>query len=174
MSFVPNTERFQKLLLLYIAKEFLFPLTEDQFIKIILDNGFMSYIDYKQSINELIKTSQIKTEQRAGLEVYKITEDGIYTLEQFISFLPDSPREAFHQYVENNLHKIKNETLLDSSYRYLEDGQTEITCNIRENNSLLMSLKMYIGDEYTAKAICENWETASPMIYQILLDTLLR
>lgn len=174
MTFVPKSEKVQKVLLLYISQKFIFPLTEDQFIKIILDNEFMSYIEYKAYLNELMETEQIELVEKAGQKVYQITDDGSFTLEQFINLLPDSPKEAFHDYVKKNLHQIKAETLLDSSYKYCDDGQMEITCNIRENNALLLSMKVYIGDEYTAKAICENWETASPMMYKIIMDTLLR
>ena len=51
MSFVPNNEKTKKLLLLYIAKEFSFPLTEDQFLRIIMDNEFMDYLDFKEYLS---------------------------------------------------------------------------------------------------------------------------
>lgn len=174
MAYVPNSEKIQKLLLLYITEEFIFPLTEEQFVKIILDNEFMNYIEYKSYLNDLINTKQIKREEIAGQQVYVITEDGSNTLKEFTDLLPISPRDAFHEYVSKNLHQIKTETLLDSSFKYLNDGHTEITCNIRENNALLMSLKIYMDDPETAKTICKNWESASPMMYKIIMDTLLR
>lgn len=174
MPFIPNSEKTRKLLLLYVADKFIFPLTEDQFIKIVLDNEFMNYVDYKECLNDLIEVGHIIIDNNAGIDQYKISDGGKYALDQFVSDLPDSTKEAFDKYLKNNLYKIKKETLLDSSYKYLDNGQMEITCNVRENNSMLMTLKMYIGDEDTAKEICENWETASPVVYQVLLDTLLR
>ena len=173
MTYVPAKEQIQKLLLLYIAEEFIFPLTEEQFIKIVLDNEFMNYIDYKNRLNGLIETKQIKLEESAGQMVYMITADGSDTLKECIDILPISPKEAFHAYVKNNLHEIKSETLMDSSIKPLNNGQTEITCNVRENNALLMSVKIYVEDDNTAKTISKNWESSSPIMYQIIMDTLI-
>lgn len=174
MTYVPAKEQIQKMLLLYIAEEFIFPLTEEQFIKIVLDNGFMNYIEYKDCLNGLMKAKQIMQEESAGQLVYAITADGSETLAKCMDILPVSPKEAFHEYVKNNLHRIKTETLLDSSLKYLPDGQAEVTCNIRENDALLMSVKVYMEDKDAAKVMCENWEKASPVMYQIIMDTLLK
>lgn len=174
MAFIPNSEKTRKLLLLYVAEKFTFPLTEDQFIKIVMDNGFMNYVDFKESVNELIAVDHMDLVESAGQTVYKISKDGSYALGQFVDDLPNSTKESFDEYLNDNRHQIKAQTMRDSSYRYLEDDTVEVTCNLRDKDALLMSMKVYLKEKETAKAVCENWEIASPIIYEILMDTLLR
>lgn len=174
MSFVPNNEKTKKLLLLYIAKEFSFPLTEDQFLRIIMDNEFMDYLDFKEYLNDLTDTGQIAKTDKAGLDVYEITEDGEFTLAEFQNLLPLSTKEAFQTYVEENVKEIKHETLLDSSYKYGQDGSIEVECHVRDKDSQLLTLTLYTDNEETAKQICSKWEKSSSTIYQTIYDSLLK
>lgn len=168
-----NTPAKRRLLLLYITQKFNLPLTEDQFIKIILDNDWMTFFDFKEALDNLMETGQVKLEQKTSIQVYTLTEEGLNTLSHFENTLPLSVRKGVDEYIRLHNEQIKKETLLESSYTYLPDGRMEVTCHVREKTGELMTLTLYVEREDYAKAICQNWNKTSPTIYSLLLQKLL-
>ncbi|MBQ9624784.1 MAG: DUF4364 family protein [Clostridia bacterium] len=174
MGYLPKSSNIQKLLLLYITREFEYPLTEELFLKIIIDNEFMDYIEFKDCLNALLADKHIEKKLVAGLKAHKITEEGNSILNEFINKIPPSAISDLKDYFKNKFEEIKQKHTYESTYKILEDGRAEIFCAIREKDEMLLSMNVYVGDNASAKAICQNWETASPVMYRIIMDTLLR
>lgn len=169
MTFIPQSVMQRKLLLLYIAKSFEFPLTEEQFAKIIADNQWMAFFDYKDNLSELIANGQLALSPLDGLPVYRLTPEGETALVHFEKDIVPSMKQAVHQYIERNRELIKTQTLLESSYRYMLDDRLEVTLQIREKSGLLMCVTLYVEDEQEAARICQNWQDTSPDFYRDLM-----
>lgn len=172
MSFIPKTAMQKKLLLLYIAREFKYPLTEEQFINIITENDWMSFFDYKDNIMELLSSGQLCYQQSGEINIYSLSNEGEQALELFAKDLPPSTKDAVKDYLEQNSERIQNETLLESSFHYTLWGNYEVDLHVREKGSKLMSVSLIVDDEQTASRICENWKESSPEFYMSLIETL--
>jgi len=149
------------------------PLTEDQFIKIVIDNDWMSFFDFKEILNELIKTKQIELVDIDDIKSYMITESGKHSLELFKTRLPISIRTSVKEYINLKNEIIKKETLMDASYTFLEEDKYRVECNVRDKNGKVFTVTIYTINETYAKKICSNWEKSSEDLYEILLSKLI-
>lgn len=172
MSFVPKSEMQKKLLLLYICQNFNLPLTEDQFIKIVMDNEWMDFVDFKIYLNELMETKQVSFETHGDISYYVITAEGEKALKIFAKKLPQSIKASVTNYFLDNFVQIKKETLVESKYKHIENNSYKVTCTAREKDSDIMSITLYMPTEEYAKKVCKNWDDESSDIYQFIISKL--
>ena len=99
-----------------------------------------------------------------------------YNNEILITDKNDQNEEQLRELKDLGVKFIKTdnpETLLDSSYKYGQDGSIEVECHVRDKDSQLLTLTLYTDNEETAKQICSKWEKSSATIYQTIYDSLL-
>ena len=81
MSLEPLT--LYKLMTLYMLNKVNFPLTDAQISDFFLNKEYITYFSFRQVISELIETKLITCETVRNASYYKITDDGIETVDLF-------------------------------------------------------------------------------------------
>ena len=83
MSVDPLT--LYKLMTLYMLNKVNFPLTNAQLSVFFQEKGYTTYIGFQQVLTELEETNLISYETIRNTYYYKITKDGIETINFFVN-----------------------------------------------------------------------------------------
>ena len=151
-----------KLILLYIFDQMETPLSEETLIEICNENDWLSYMDCKQAISELINSSFI-------------TNDGSSCLIHFPNKIPLSIRESIKEEVSKNRINYRKRQEYFSDYFKNDDGTYTVILKILPSTEQqpLLELKLNIPSRITAKWIYKNWKDKAAVIYELINENLI-
>ena len=100
-----------KLILLYIFDQCSVALIEDIIVNdIATANGWISYMDCKDAIADLIKTDYlVNAAGKNSVPRYKITPDGRECLNCFFYKIPASTRDAIKEHIKKNIMSYRKQ-----------------------------------------------------------------
>jgi predicted transcriptional regulator len=160
-----------KLILLYILNKLDLPITNSQFMKIVLENRLMNYFTYQQTISELLENGLIHQTETKQWPQYSITSQGENSLALFDGRIPLD----IENFVKNNMKEIKTKLKSDSLIHaeiIEENGSFMVKCNVRENNFSLIDITLTVGTRSDAQRIANNWKNHSQPIYAEIIKSL--
>lgn len=160
-----------KLIILYVLSKFSTPLSQIQLMKIILENRFMNYFTYQQTLNELQTNSLIIVTEKEDIPFYEITSSGKSSL----AFFQDRIPLAVENFINNNIKDLKSQIKTDALVQAKvleEDGQFKVLCSINEDNFSLIHLQLTVGTRSDAQRLSNNWKEFSQPIYAEIIQTL--
>ena len=114
MSLEPLT--LYKLMTLYMLNKVNFPLTNAQISGFFLDKDYTSYFVLQQVISELIESKLISSETVRNTSYYRITDDGIETIELFTAKIPVAIIDDIDIFLLDNKYELRNEVGTLSDY----------------------------------------------------------
>lgn len=162
-----------KLLLLYIFSKIKLPISNNQITQIVLENNFINYFTLHQYISELMTSGFIEYTVEDNKHRLLITENGNKVLTMFENRLPKNKSQVIDDYLEKNLDKIKKEITVSAEYTIENKDNYIVNLITKENNRVLMDLKINVATNKQAQELCKRWKNSSSEIYEKLLHFLI-
>ena len=172
MSLEPLT--LYKLMTLYMLNKVNFPLTNAQISGFFLDKDYTSYFVLQQVISELIESKLIVSETVRNTSYYRITNDGIETVELFTSKIPVAIIDDIDIFLLDNKYELRNEVCTLSDYYKSTNQDYIVNCQIKEGQNTLIDLNLSVPSEDVAETMCNNWKAASQELYSTIMKTLMK
>ncbi len=174
-SFITNQNldsKVQKLVILFVFDKMAIPLQEATILDICsADNNWLSYMECKQYLNELLETNLIYRLPKS--DTLNITQDGIGCLSLFYTRIPTSIRDQVVAYTRDNRMRFKKRQSYFCDYSKNADGTYTVIMRINNDITTLMELKMVVTNRQTAKYIYKNWVDKASSTYSIIHDNLI-
>ena len=172
MSLEPLT--LYKLMTLYMLNKVNFPLTDAQISDFFLNKEYTTYFSFRQVISELIETNLITSETVRNASYYKITDDGIETIDLFTSKIPVAIIDDMDIFILENKYELRNEVGTLSDYYKSTNQDYVVNCQIKEGPNILIDINISVPSEDVAETMCNNWKGASQELYSPIIKTLMK
>lgn len=150
-----------------------FPLTTSQISEFVLDKGYTSYFRLQEALSDLTQSDLIRTETTHNRTLYHLTENGAETILYFSRKISPAIRKDIDDFLREKQYDLKEEASIKSDYYLNTNREYEVRCQIVENGSSLIDLKLTVPTETEAEAIVNHWNAKSQEIYTLLLTNLL-
>ena len=168
-----ETFTLYKLIILYMLNKVDFPLTTSQISACVLDKGYTSYFKLQEAPSELASPGLIRPETTHNRTLYHLTENGAETIHYFSNKISSAIRKDIDDFLKEKQYDLKEEVAVKSDYYLNTNKEYEVRCQIVENGSSLIDLKLTVPTETEAEAIANRWDLNSQQIYAQLLANLL-
>ena len=168
-----ETYTLYKLIVLYMLDKVDFPLTTSQISEFILDKGYTTYFRLQETLSELTDSELLKIETTHNRTLYRLPETGADTIHFFSNKISPEIRTEIDDFLKEKQYDLKEEVAVKSDYYLKTDHQFEVQCQIVENGSSLIDMRITVPTEKEAKAIVNNWNLKNQEIYASLLSQLL-
>lgn len=172
MSLEPLT--LYKLMTLYMLNKVNFPLTDAQISDFFLNKEYTTYFSFRQVISELIETNLINCETVRNASYYKISDDGIETIELFTSKIPVAIIDDMDIFILENKYELRNEVGTLCDYYKSTNQDYVVNCQIKEGPNTLIDINISVPSEDVAETMCNNWKGASQELYGTIMKTLMK
>ena len=167
MSLEPLT--LYKLMTLYMLNKVNFPLTNTQISGFFLDKEYASYFVFQQVISELLDSKLITSEVVRNTSYYRITDDGIETIELFTSKIPVAIIDDIDIFLIDNKYELRNQVGTLADYYKSTNQDYVVNCQIKEGQSTLIDLSISVPSEDVAENMCNNWQNMSQELYETIM-----
>jgi hypothetical protein len=161
-----------KLLILYLLRSISMPLSEMQILRIVTENGWISYFDMKECMFELIESKLVEQRETPSGDFYAISELGRNTLFYFEKELLGSLRKSIDAYCEANRDDLRLETELSAEYVRIDEGEYKVMLKVLENQIPVFELNLITYSKESAEAFIKKWKDVAPKIYKSTYDSL--
>ena len=168
-----ETFTLYKLIILYMLNKVDFPLTTSQISEFVLDKGYTSYFKLQEALSELAESGLIHPETTHNRTLYHLTENGDETIHYFSNKISSAIRKDIDDFLREKQYDLKEEAAVKTDYYLNTNKEYEVRCQIVENGSSLIDLKLTVPTEKEAAAIANHWNLHSQQIYTLLLSNLL-
>ena len=168
-----ETFTLYKLIILYMLNKVDFPLTTSQISEFVLDEGYTSYFKLQETLSELTQSELIHPENTHNRTLYHLTENGAETIHYFSNKLSPAIRDDIDEFLKEKQYDLKEEASIKSDYYLNTNREFAVRCQIVENGSSLIDLRLTVPTEKEAEAIVNHWNGKSQEIYTLLLTNLL-
>lgn len=168
-----ETFTLYKLIILYMLNRVDFPLTTSQISEFILDKGYTTYFKLQEALSDLSVSGLLQTETTHNRTLYHLTENGAETIHYFSNKISTDIRNEIDTFLKEKRYDLKEESSIKSNYYLNTKKEFEVRCQIVENGSSLIDLKLTVPTQKEAEAIVNRWNTKSQEIYALLLANLL-
>ena len=172
MSLEPLT--LYKLMTLYMLNKVNFPLTNTQISGFFLDKEYASYFLFQQVISELLDSKLITSEVVRNTSYYRITDDGIETIELFTSKIPVAIIDDIDIFLIDNKYELRNQVGTLADYYKSTNQDYVVNCQIKEGQSTLIDLSISVPSEDVAENMCNNWQNMSQELYETIMKMLMK
>ncbi len=161
-----------KLLVLYLLNSIDIQLSEMQILRIVTDNGWMNYFDFKECMFELIESNLVSQEETSNGSLFEITELGSTTLFQLKNEIFNSQRKAVDEYCVANRDALRLETELFADYVKIDEGEYKVMLKVLENQVSVFELNLVTYSKHSAEDFIKKWKDVAPKIYKNTYDFL--
>ena len=161
-----------KVLILYILYKANKPLTNEEFLKLVLSVTDMNYFYFQQFTLDLINVGYIYTFQKEDQTVYTITDSGKRTLDLTLDLLPGIIKLQADTKLKPILDSSEEEKSIVAEYTPLSENHYTIVCKVVDNNETVFEIKTFAGSREQAKEIVDNWQKNANEIYPEILGIL--
>lgn len=163
-----------KLILLFVFDTMAMPLSEETVLELTThDNEWLSFIDCKQSLVELLETDLIFAKRTSDKTYYTITTDGRKCLAHFYTRIPSSLRDEITRFTRANRLQYRKKQEYFSDYQKNPDGSYTVILRITDSGSTIMELKLVVANRRTANRIYNNWVNRAAQVYGMLYETII-
>ena len=162
-----------KLMILYLLKQVRFPLTRAQLSDFMLKE-YCTFFAFQQAVQELLDSHLMKESPVRNYVRFEITREGEEALEYFGNKIPEVIRKEMDEFLEENKIRLRTEMGIVSSYQENENGEYQVSCEVREGKSVLIKLDLAVPTKEQAQIICERWHDSNEAVYAAVMQELLR
>lgn len=161
-----------KALILYILYKVNKPITNDEFLKLVLSITDINYFYFQQFLLDLLETKYITSYKNDDNILYTITNEGIEALKLTGDMIPGILKLKVDNNFKNELDIIENEVSITAEYMPKGEKSYVVKCKIVENGETMFELKTFAGSTEKAKFIVENWKNNAIDIYPKIINAL--
>lgn len=151
-----------KILICHMLSEVPEPLTREDILSVICENGMANFFDTSAAIEELLASHHLEESKDRQLTATSTGRNAAITLRDS---LPYTVRERSIAFAKKRLERRKNEESTDVVIRETENGFT-VTCSIGDEGSSLLSLSLLVADESQAYLIREQFRSNPLLLYK--------
>ena len=168
-----ETFTLYKLIILYMLNKVDFPLTTSQISEFILEQGYTTYFKLQETLSELVDSELVSVENTHNRTLYHLTENGANTISYFKNKISSEIQKDIDDFLKEKAYSLKEEVSVKTDYYLTTNHEYEVRCQIMENGSHLIDLKLTVPTEIEAETIANNWTRKNQEIYMSLLTELL-
>ncbi len=161
-----------KLILLYIIDNFDSPLNNIEIMQIVLENKFMNYFVFQETLGELCRDKFVISSNYDNKTYYSTTPDGRKSLCFFDSLIPQGIKHRIDDLIAVQKENDKLNSFVFANYEKTDSGECNLICSINQKTTPLFNLKLSLSDENTAQLICSNWKNYFQEIYPEMIELL--
>ena len=161
-----------KALILYILYKIDRPITNDEFLKLVLTITDINYFYFQQFLLDLISAEYITSIKLEENTLYKITAKGIEALKLTGDMIPGILKLKVDKNFKNELSIIENEVAVTAEYVPKKDKSFNVKCKITENGETVFEIRTFAGSSEHAKQIVDNWKNNATEIYPQIMKAL--
>lgn len=163
-----------KLILLYALDKMEVALQESVILDMVTENDWLSYMDCKVALTDLIKNNMITNVATKGCNPrYAITSDSREGLKHYFVKIPSSLRENIAEVIKLNKIKYRKKQDYSSDYFKNSDGTYTVVLKIESATTPLMDLKLVVQNRTKAKWLFKNWSDKASTLYEFILENLI-
>ena len=163
-----------KLILLYALDKMEVALQEGVILDMVTENNWLTYMDCKVALTDLIKNNMITNVATKGCNPrYAITSDSREGLKHYFVEIPSSLRENIADVIKLNKIKYRKKQDYFSDYYKNTDGTYTVVLKIESTNTPLMDLKLVVQNRNKAKWLFKNWSEKASTLYEFILENLI-
>ena len=155
-----------RILLCYILSSVGAPLSKNDIVNIIQENGLANYFETADALAELTERGSIV--HLEGTELYTAGDTARIIAKQLDTALPASVRTHALQAALNLLARAKREQENQVEIVKTDLGYNVI-CHISGGEMELMSFQLYVPDYKQAELVKKNFQTHPEIVYQVML-----
>ena len=164
-----------KLILLYVFGQMEIPVTHETLNEMCCSqNSWITYMTLTQILPELVQARFIVSTSSAGMDYYKITQEGHDCLNFFYMKIPSSTRKEIDAYIKKNRPVFKRKQEYFRDYYKNRDGTYTVNLKIIDPFGSKLELKLNVANRAEAITVFKKWnDSASDVyasIYKILID----
>lgn len=161
-----------KLIILTVINDFNIPVSNAMIVDTVLTHSFAEYFDIQQYLYELTDSQLVTYYVEKDVRYYSLTRKGKNAVEFFSNKIPRTVRERLYKTA-----KIKAKEQLDSQsiiaeYYPENDMEFTVVLKIVERGYDMLNLKMSVGSESIAKAMCERFSKDPENVYSTVFGLL--
>lgn len=168
-----ETFTLYKLIILYMLNKVDFPLTTSQISEFILEQGYTTYFRLQETLAELVDSDLVTVENTHNRTLYHLTENGESTIAFFRNKISAEIQADIDRFLSEKEYALKEEVSVKTDYYLTTNHEYEVRCQIIENGSNLIDLKLVVPTETEAETIANNWTQKNQEIYTSLITELL-
>ncbi|MBU5669807.1 DUF4364 family protein [Peptoniphilus sp. MSJ-1] len=157
-----------KLLILYIVKNFQHKLEENDLSYFVLNIELFNYFYFKQYLQELESAGLILFDKD---KKYYLSEDGEKTLEVLYKKIPEENINFLDKEMENYIHELNVKNSVTANILKEDDGIYN-HFKIKDGDINVLDLKIEVSDENMAKKFSRNFKKNADRIYSEILRLL--
>ncbi len=161
-----------KLLICYLLKTIDAPISKDQIGNIIQDRSIANYFEAMDAISELLLNGSITSDYIDDKEFLSVTDLGRSACETLEKELPKTVREKAVKSALKFMTLEKNERDNDVKIEPCDGGYT-VSFTMRDKDSVLMELSMFVGDSAQADRLKANFIEDPARVYSTILASLM-
>lgn len=150
-----------------------FPLTTSQISEFILEQGYTTYFRLQETLAELVDSDLVTVENTHNRTLYRLTENGESTIAFFRNKISAEIQADIDRFLGEKEYALKEEVSVKTDYYLTTNHEYEVRCQIIENGSNLIDLKLVVPTETEAETIANNWTQKNQEIYTSLITELL-
>lgn len=164
-----------KLIILTVMNNFNMPITNAMIVDTVLTHSFVEYIDIMQYLHELTETQMVTYYIENETRYYSLTRKGKDAVSFFSSKIPLTVRERLFETAKENAKAFLNEESVQATYEKANDFEYTVNLRITERGGDIFNLKLTVGTESMAKAMCGHFkrdpQTFYTTVFSMLIDT---
>lgn len=145
-----------RILICYLLASVGDPLSREDIISIVRDNGLANYFETVDAISEMAKKGLIRQTGPEGV-FCTVTDDGRLVAKQLDSALPPAVRDKAVCAALNLLAKAKREQENKAEIQKIDNGYT-VTCHVSGNHHELMNFSLLVPDLRQAQMVRNNFQ----------------
>lgn len=160
-----------KLLLLYTLEK-LGPVTANQLLAFMAENGLMEYIPLQLGLAELMEAEHVKPEPHAAGQLYKLTAKGRDSLALFEGRLPYSVVRQIEERLDPWKRRFRRERQMLADFDKLENGEYRVRLRLLEWGSETLDLAIIVATGRQAQQFCDAWIHKAGDVYAHIIHSL--
>lgn len=169
MQFLGDEFNQGRILLLYLLDYLKESVSEEQLIRIILDNKWMSYFELQQILVDLRETDMIERIETPEGFFFRRLPQGDQMLSFFGKRLSPAMASKVKIFAEENAQRIQIENQVRADYERLSDNEYVAHCKIIEKDIAIIQLSLNLPSREQARQVCDIWRKQSGEIYSQII-----
>ena len=157
----------RKILILFALRRLPAPIDSELLYDVCFCDDGLGYFDYSVCLDDRVHSGNVQEKD----DEYSITEKGKANADTLMSSLPYSVRNAAKKRIDPVAEMLSRYALITAEYGE-EHGAFVIHLGLSDGEVQLLDMKLFCGDEKTAKKIKKNFRRDAEAFYQNFLSEL--
>lgn len=159
-----------KMLILFILNRLPRPVPFDVLTELVICDDGISYFDYVEALNELVKSEHaILSDGR-----YSVTPKGAANSKITESSIPYSVRLKAEKATLKEAREMRRNAMIDTTSEAREDGSVTVHLGLADSLGDIMKMDLLVGSDAQAEKIKKRFRLSAELLYNEMIDLLMR